>query len=127
MSPGRRIGTPRWVTIGLATREYSALRLEIIAGEARGTYHISAEDLGPLLDDHEIVPLYQLRIRQGEEIPLDVGFCYHARSGRMLIVRFEGGLQVMIPVAALRSHYNRPEANRPTRIAAAPAARACTA
>ncbi len=118
MHTTRRSRTPRWVTIGLATREYSAIRLEVIAGLARGTYHISAEDVGPLLDDQEIVPLYQFRTRQGEEVPLEAGFCYHADSGRMVIVQFDSGCRVMLPVAALRSHYDHPEANRPTRIAA---------
>jgi len=118
MPPKTRSRTPRWVTIGLATREYAAVRLEIIAGASRGTYHISAEDIGPLLEDREIVPLYQFRTRQGEVVPLEAGFCYHADSGRMLIVRFDSGFRAMIPVAALRSHYDRPDANRPTRIAA---------
>jgi hypothetical protein len=118
MKQARRPRTPRWTTIGLVTREYSALRLEIIAGPVRGTYHVSAEDVGPLLDDREIVPLYQIRTRQGEDVPLEAGFCYHADTGRMVIARFDGGFRAMIPAGALRKHYDSPEANRPTRIAA---------
>lgn len=118
MTSEHRSRSPRWVTIGLATREHAALRLEIIAGPERGTYHVSAEDVGALLDDDEIVPLYRLRTRKGEEIPLEAGFCYHADSGRMVICRFDSGFRAMLPVAAVRAHYADPEANKPTRIAA---------
>ncbi|MEN6342448.1 MAG: hypothetical protein ABFC89_07790 [Methanospirillum sp.] len=118
MTLEHRSRSPRWVTIGLATRERAALRLEIIAGPERGSYHISAEDVPALLDDNEIVPLYRLRKRKGEEVPIEAGFCYHADSGRMVICRFDSGFRAMLPVAAVRAHYADPEANKPTRIAA---------
>lgn len=118
MTPEHRSRSPRWVTIGLATRERAALRLEIIAGPERGAYHVSAEDVPALLDDHEIVPLYRLRSRKGQEVPVEAGFCYHAGSGRMVICRFASGFRAMLPVAAVRAHYADPEANKPTRIAA---------
>ncbi len=118
MTPEHRSRSPRWVTIGLATREHAALRLEIISGPERGAYHVSAEDVSALLDDREIVPLYRLRRSRGQEIPVEAGFCYHAGSGRMIICRFASGFRAMLPVAAVRAHYADPEANRPTRIAA---------
>lgn len=118
MTPEHCSRSPRWVTIGLATRERAALRLEIIAGPERGSYHVSAEDVGPLLDDHEIVPLYRLRTRKGQEVPVEAGFCYHAGSGRMVICRFASGFRAMLPVAAVRAHYADPETNKPTRITA---------
>jgi hypothetical protein len=65
------------------------------------------------------IPLYRLRKRKGEEIPFEAGFCYHADSGRMVICRFDSGFRAMLPVAAVRAHYADPEANKPTRIAAA--------
>ena len=118
MTPEHRSRSPRWVTIGLATREYAALRLEIIAGPERGSYHVSAEDVPALLDGEDPVPLYRLRTRKGREVPVEAGFCYHAESGRMVICRFPSGFRAMLPVAAVRAHYADPDANRPTRIAA---------
>lgn len=118
MTPVRRSRSPRWVTIGLATRERGALRLEIIAGPERGSYHVSDEDVAPLLEDQEIVPFYRLRTRKGQEVPVEAGYCYHAGSGRMVICRFPGGFRAMMPVAAVRAHFADPETNRPTRIAA---------
>ncbi len=118
MTPGHRSPSPRWVTIGLATRERAALRLDIIAGPERGTYHVSADDVRPLLDDHEIVPVYRLRTRKGREVPVEAGFCYHAGSGRMIICRFASGFRAMLPVTAVRAHYDDADSNRPTRIAA---------
>jgi hypothetical protein len=118
MTPEYRSRSRRWVTIGLATREHAALRLEIIAGPEEGAYHVSAEDVAPLLDDREIVPLYRLRRSRGQEVPVEAGFCYHAGSGRMIICRFPSGFRAMLPVAAVRAHYADPEANKPTRIAA---------
>jgi len=118
MTPEHRSRSPRWVTIGLATREHAALRLEIIAGPERGSYHVSAEDVPALLDGYDPVPLYRLRTRKGQEVPFEAGFCYHADSGRMVICRFASGFRAMLPVAAVRAHYADPEANKPTRIAA---------
>ncbi|HIH03369.1 MAG TPA: hypothetical protein HA263_05815 [Methanoregulaceae archaeon] len=118
MTPEQRSRSPRWVTIGLATRERAALRLEIIAGPERGSYHVSAEDVPALLEGHDPVPLYRLRSRKGQEVPFESGFCYHADSGRMVICRFASGFRAMLPVAAVRAHYADPEANKPTRIAA---------
>jgi hypothetical protein len=118
MTPEHPSRSPRWVTIGLATREHAALRLEIIAGPERGSYHVSAEDVPALLDGHDPVPLYRLRKRKGQEIPLEAGFCYHADSGRMVICRFASDFRAMLPVAAVRAHYADPEANKPTRITA---------
>ena len=117
MTPEHRSRSLRWVTIGLATREHAALRLEIIAGPERGTYHVSAEDVPALLSGHDPVPFYRLRTRKGQEIPVEAGFCYHADSGRMVICRFTSEFRAMLPVAALRSHYADPDANKPTRIA----------
>lgn len=118
MTPEPRARSPRWVTIGLATREHAALRLEIITGPERGSYHVSAEDVPALLEGHDPVPLYRLRSRKGQEVPVETGFCYHADSGRMVICRFPSGFRAMLPVAAVRAHYTDPEANKPTRIAA---------
>lgn len=118
MTPEQRSRSPRWVTIGLATREYAALRLEIITGPERGRYHVSAEDVPALLDGADPVPLYRLRTRKGRQVPVEAGFCYHAESGRMVICRFPSGFRAMLPVAAVRAHHADPGANRPTRIAA---------
>lgn len=118
MTSKHRSRSPRWVTIGLATREYAALRLEIIAGPERGSYHVSAEDVPALLEGEDPVPLYRLRKRKGREVPVEAGFCYHAESGRMVICRFPSGFCAMLPVAAVRAHYAHPTANKPTRIAA---------
>lgn len=113
-----RSRSPRWVTIGLATREYAALRLEIITGPERGRYHVLAGDVPALLDGEDPVPLYRLRTRRGRQVPVEAAFCYHAGSGRVVVCRFPSGFRAMLPVAALRAHHADPGANKPTRIAA---------
>jgi len=117
MTPEHRSRSPRWVTIGLATREHAALRLDIIAGPERGSYHVSAEDVPALLEGHDPVPLYRLRTCKVQKVPFEAGFCYHADSGRMVICRFVSGFRAMLPVAAVRAHCADPEANKPTQIA----------
>lgn len=109
--------TPRWATIGTATRQYSALRLEVLVGPARGVYLVAAADVSRMTD--ETVQVYKLRTVQGDQIPEVVGFTYTSHSGHMAIVQLDApAARFMIPVLALLSHLARPTANKPTRITA---------
>ncbi len=108
---------PRWVTIGIAVREHAAVRFDVITGPAAGTYYLSAEDVTEVLEGG-IAPVYQLKTRAGERVPVEAGFMYPATSGRMLIVQTDHPFRFMIPALAFVEHYHNPAANRATKITA---------
>jgi len=108
---------PRWVTIGTATRQHSALQLEVLIGPAKGVYFVAAADVSRMTE--ESVQVYKLRTVQGERIPEVVGFTYSTTNGNMITVQLDApAARFMIPALALLSHLARPAANKPTRITA---------
>ena len=106
-----------WRAVGLAVREHDAIRLELLDG---GAYFIAAPDVPEALD-LETVPLYRLRTRGGERVPVEAGFVRTSSSGRMLIVQIDDPAPaiVMIPRVALLDHYTD-GSGRPTRIVVPP-------
>lgn len=107
----------RWVKIGTATRQYSALRLEILIGPARGAYYISAADLGRL--PAGTVPVYKVRTVKGEQLPSVAGFAEPTRNGAMVTIRIAGlHTSAMMPTQQLAQHLENLAANLPTTITA---------
>jgi hypothetical protein len=116
-TPAPKTGTPRWVTVGTATLQHSALRLEVLVGPGRGTYYIPADDVPRLTE--ESVQVYKLRTVRGEIVPTVAGFTYSSQTGAMVIVQLDEPMaRVMLPAVALLSHLAHPAENKPTRIAA---------
>lgn len=107
----------QWRAVGLAVREHDAIRLELLEG---GAYFIAAADVPDALD-LETVPLYQLRTRAGERIPVEAGHVRTSSSGRMIVCQLEDPAPaiVMIPRIALLDHYTD-ASGRPTRIVVPP-------
>lgn len=114
----KKTGTPAWVKVGIATRQYQALRLEVLIGPARGVYYISAADVTRAAD--ESVQVYRLRTVQGEQLPEPCGFTYTSQNGHMVIVQIEAPnlARVMLPALQLLSHLKPSAANKPTTITA---------
>ncbi|MEN6342083.1 MAG: hypothetical protein ABFC89_05930 [Methanospirillum sp.] len=109
-----------WQPVGVAVRERDAVRLEVLEGPARGSYYVGAEDVADALDG-EIVPVYRLRTRGGEAVPIEAGHVRTSSTGRMLVVQLdEAHAIVQVPAIALRAHYEA-GAGRPTRIVIPPA------
>ena len=108
---------PAWVTIGIAVREHQAVRFDVITGPATGTFYLSAEDVSAALEG-EIVPVHQLRTRDGERVPVEAGFLRTSESGRMFIVQTDAPARFMVPVIPFMAHYAAPAANRATKITA---------
>jgi len=107
-----------WTAIGLAVRERDAIRLEILTGPARGAYFIGADDVAAALDG-ETVPLYQLRTRAGEAIPVEAGHVRTSSSGRMIVCQIDMAPEIVqVPALALAAHY---QTQKPTRIVTPPA------
>lgn len=108
-----------WKPIGLAVRERDAIRLEILDGEAAGAYFIAAADVAAVLD-LGIVPVYQIRPRAGEEVPVECGHVRTSTSGRMIVCQLDGPHAiVMAPRVALLDHFNEGH-GRSTRIVIPP-------
>lgn len=110
--------TPRWCKVGIATKQYSALRLEVLVGPARGVYFIAADDVARVTE--ETVAVFKFRTVQGEHLPEPCGFTYISQSGHMVIVQIDAptSARVMLPTIALLSHLVHPTANKPTTITA---------
>ena len=107
----------RWVAIGTATRQYSALRLEVLVGPAQGTYYVAADDISRMTE--ESVQVYKLRTVQGEQYPTVAGFTYPTTKGTMVTFQIDTPTaRFMVPTLALLSHLARPAENKPTRITA---------
>lgn len=114
----KKTRAPRWCKVGIATKQYSALRLEVLVGPARGVYFIAADDVGRMALE-ESVQVYELRTVQGEKVPTVAGFTYPSSTGAMVIVQVEAPLaRFMIPTIALLAHLAHPTANKPTTITA---------
>lgn len=106
---------PAWVTIGIAVREYAAVRFDVITGPAAGTFYLSSEDVTEALEGG-IAPVYQFRTQAGERVPVETGFVTSSRHGRMLIVQLDRAARFMVPAGALAAHYSNPSANKATKI-----------
>ena len=106
---------PAWVTVGIAVREYAAVRFDVITGPASGTYYLSSEDVTEALEGG-IAPVYQFRTQAGERVPVETGFLTSSQSGRMLIVQLDQAARFMVPAFALAAHYANPSANKATKI-----------
>lgn len=111
--------TSRWCKVGIATKQYQALRLEVLVGPARGVYFIAADDVGRMALE-ESVQVYELRTVQGEKVPTVAGFTYPSQNGYMVIVQIDAPVHArfMMPTLALLAHLAHPTANKPTTITA---------
>lgn len=115
----KKTGTSaKWCKVGIATREYQALRLSALVGPAAGrVYYIAADDLARCVE--ESVQVYELRTIQGEQYPTVAGFTYVSTNGTMVIVQLDGPhARVMMPALQLLKHLKPSAANKPTTITA---------
>lgn len=106
---------PAWRTVGIAVREHAAARFDVIAGPAAGTYYLAAGDVAAALEG-EIAPVYEMKTRAGERVPVEAGFVRTSESGRMLIIQTDAPARFMVPVIPFMAHYANPAANRATKI-----------
>ena len=106
----------KWVKIGVASRQYSALRLEILIGPARGSYYISAADLAYLTTD--TIKVYRVKTVHGEPVPVVAGFAAPSKNRTMVTVQIIGQhARAMMPAQQLAQHVAS-TANQPTTITA---------